>query len=283
MILGMEIALFCLGLYALVTGKMTLGKNRVVHGAAARMLGVIALLPVPLAVFVGLVICVVMGPGALSPANPSNRWLAFAVEGGAIVFCVVVIYGVGGLAVGAANAGARSQENEQEAFRRCFPERFGGEPLTGGAALGTTQVPAMSLLNCPAPRPAEETARQLQKDRSALRPWHYLLMIVVVGGVVFKSTNQQFANVVPAGDGVCHLHLTVPEDAEVFVDGARTREKGAHREFVSPPLQSGTHSIYKVSVRYTDQQGRRVDDTRDVPVVANELVRLDFTPSGRPK
>jgi uncharacterized protein (TIGR03000 family) len=85
------------------------------------------------------------------------------------------------------------------------------------------------------------------------------------------------------GDGVCHLHLRVPEDAEVFVDGARTSEKGTHREFVTPLLHPGAHSRYKVSVRYTDQQGRKVDDTRDVPVVANELVRLDFTPAARPK
>ena len=44
MIVGIEIALFLVGLFALVTGRLPLGP-RIVRGAPARMLGILAMMP----------------------------------------------------------------------------------------------------------------------------------------------------------------------------------------------------------------------------------------------
>jgi uncharacterized protein (TIGR03000 family) len=89
---------------------------------------------------------------------------------------------------------------------------------------------------------------------------------------------------VPAEAGLentCRLDLTVPEHAEVVIDGVRTTERGTKRKFVSPPLTPGAPSSYKVSVRYTNAKGQAVDDTRLIPVSANERVHVDFTRPSR--
>ena len=48
MILGAEIAMLVLGFMTLATGKMSLGKQRVVGSPLARQLGFVLLLPIPL-------------------------------------------------------------------------------------------------------------------------------------------------------------------------------------------------------------------------------------------
>ena len=49
MILGIEIALVIIGLLALVRGRMTVTASRVVEGIPARLLGLLALTPIPIA------------------------------------------------------------------------------------------------------------------------------------------------------------------------------------------------------------------------------------------
>ena len=47
MILGLEIGLIIYGIIALVKGRMKFGENKVVEGLPARLLGVLALTPLP--------------------------------------------------------------------------------------------------------------------------------------------------------------------------------------------------------------------------------------------
>ena len=49
MLIVVEIGMLIFGIYALVTGKMPLNGKNIVRGAAARWLGALALVPLPLA------------------------------------------------------------------------------------------------------------------------------------------------------------------------------------------------------------------------------------------
>jgi uncharacterized protein (TIGR03000 family) len=81
----------------------------------------------------------------------------------------------------------------------------------------------------------------------------------------------------PPADDAAHLQLMVPENAEVLVDGVKTTQIGTAREFVSPVLAPGTRYVYKITVRYTDANGKQVEDTRDIRFQANDWFSVDFT------
>jgi uncharacterized protein (TIGR03000 family) len=74
-----------------------------------------------------------------------------------------------------------------------------------------------------------------------------------------------------------HLQLLVPEKAEVVVEGVKTGKTGTVRDFVSPPLTPGKNMTYRIAVRYTDTDGRPVEETHSVRVRANDNLRIDFT------
>jgi hypothetical protein len=154
MILGMEIGMFIMGVYALATGRMTLWRNRVVHGPVARFLGLVAMAPVPLTVLLAV------GPRALvTRHDPSHRWHLVALEVGAISLCIVVIYVLGILWSGLGTT--TTGEAEQNAFRRAYPGQFGGSPLS------------------------IEGLQQPQKRRSPLTAMSFLLLgLAIAAGVV---------------------------------------------------------------------------------------------------
>ena len=66
MVLSLEIGLIVVGLIALVTGKVKLGKNRVATGIPARIAGAFFLLPFPVAFAIGFAI-------GLSQASQGKR------------------------------------------------------------------------------------------------------------------------------------------------------------------------------------------------------------------
>src|SRR5437867_12325272 len=101
MIVGMEIVLFLVGIGALVTGRLPLAPYRVVRGAPARMLGIVALMPVPLAVCVGAVTVVLMTPQPERYGkDPSVRGTVTALEAGIVVGCAALVYGLGWVGTG---------------------------------------------------------------------------------------------------------------------------------------------------------------------------------------
>jgi hypothetical protein len=55
MILGAEIGLAIMGLLALIRGRMTVSKTKVVVGWPARLLGLLALTPLPLVLLIGII------------------------------------------------------------------------------------------------------------------------------------------------------------------------------------------------------------------------------------
>ncbi|HTU21922.1 MAG TPA: TIGR03000 domain-containing protein [Gemmataceae bacterium] len=77
------------------------------------------------------------------------------------------------------------------------------------------------------------------------------------------------------GDNVAEVVLIVPEDAEVWFDGKKTRQTGSHRTFWSPVLTPGKTYSYKVKARWLEN-GRSVEQTRTIDVSANCISRVDF-------
>lgn len=95
MILGAEIALLAMGIYALVSGKLVLSKNHVVRGPHARMLALIAFLPWPLAFTAGFSVAFVAGVKG-NNFNPQDHWGTLTlIEAGIVIACCALIYVIG--------------------------------------------------------------------------------------------------------------------------------------------------------------------------------------------
>jgi uncharacterized protein (TIGR03000 family) len=76
-----------------------------------------------------------------------------------------------------------------------------------------------------------------------------------------------------------HIDVRVPADAAIWFDGARTKQGGTFRRFVSPPLPVGRSYTYEVRVRWTEETP--VTQTRRVTVRAGEWVSLTFPDASR--
>jgi uncharacterized protein (TIGR03000 family) len=76
------------------------------------------------------------------------------------------------------------------------------------------------------------------------------------------------------------VQVTVPADAEVWVEGDKTRLTGDRREFVSPPLVAGKNYLYTVRARWMEA-GRSVEQIQVVAVQAGNRAEVRF-PAGSP-
>jgi uncharacterized protein (TIGR03000 family) len=72
------------------------------------------------------------------------------------------------------------------------------------------------------------------------------------------------------------VEVMVPENAALWFDGVPTRQTGAQRAFVSPPLTPGRDYTYEVHARWIED-GRTVDRTRRIQVRANTRTDVDMT------
>lgn len=114
MICGLEIGLAIFGILALVRGKMTLSKNKIVVGAPARLLGLLALAPLPLAFGVGAVYAVTQVAAGGDPEKfaEDNRWTLTLIEGGIVIGVAIVVFAIGAMvAVSPAEAERRERGN----------------------------------------------------------------------------------------------------------------------------------------------------------------------------
>lgn len=91
MILGMEIGLAIFGILALVRGKMTLSKNKVVVGAPARLLGLLALTPLPAA----LLFVVLYAASRGGQVNDDDKWTITGIEAGTVILVAILVFGIG--------------------------------------------------------------------------------------------------------------------------------------------------------------------------------------------
>jgi NPCBM/NEW2 domain len=105
MILGLEIALLIAGLAALIKGEFKLNRNTVVSGPAARIAGAIWLLPLPVALLVGVLV------GSQANVRPVERtpFTALVFLEGGIVLVALVLGLLVALVGGSPSLGERPQ------------------------------------------------------------------------------------------------------------------------------------------------------------------------------
>jgi uncharacterized protein (TIGR03000 family) len=73
------------------------------------------------------------------------------------------------------------------------------------------------------------------------------------------------------------VNIRLPDaNAEVWVEGQQTRQRGTWREYISPPLNPDKNYVYDIRARWTEN-GKEVERTRTVPVQANGVATVDFT------
>lgn len=77
-------------------------------------------------------------------------------------------------------------------------------------------------------------------------------------------------------DDMAHLLLIVPENAELWFNGTKSKQTGPQREFVSPALTPGKRYSYDIKAQWTEN-GKTVEQTRTAHVQANTWQTLDFT------
>ena len=78
---------------------------------------------------------------------------------------------------------------------------------------------------------------------------------------------------VPASAAV--LRVRVPADAEVWVSGDPTTQRGEQRRFITPPLEGGRNQGYELRARWTEG-GKTVERTEDVRVHPGDRLTVDF-------
>ncbi len=79
----------------------------------------------------------------------------------------------------------------------------------------------------------------------------------------------------PQSDTRVHLWLRVPADAEVWFEGAKTKQTGTLRYFFSPPLIPGKNYFYQVQARW-QKDGQTIERKRRIEVHAGDALQLDL-------
>jgi uncharacterized protein (TIGR03000 family) len=74
------------------------------------------------------------------------------------------------------------------------------------------------------------------------------------------------------------LHVEVPADAVLWLNGQRTNSTGTARDFILPQLKPGETYVYHVKARWT-VDGKALEESREVKVRANKTTTVQLTSS----
>ena len=80
---------------------------------------------------------------------------------------------------------------------------------------------------------------------------------------------------VMSSDTRAQVTVSVPANAEIWVEGIEMTSTGSVREFQSPPLTPGSRYTYDVRARW-DENGHEVTQTQQVAVTAGSRVHVHF-------
>jgi len=72
------------------------------------------------------------------------------------------------------------------------------------------------------------------------------------------------------------INVTVPADAKITFQGAKTTQTGAVRRFVSPSIAAGYRYAYNVQATWTEN-GREVTQSRSIDVQPGDVIQIAFT------
>jgi uncharacterized protein (TIGR03000 family) len=98
---------------------------------------------------------------------------------------------------------------------------------------------------------------------------------VIVGSTAMPAENYTYTEH-RDGDNIGRVRVHLPANAKLWVDGEQTRQKGADRDFMTPPLRPDQELTYTFKAQW-NQDGRNVERTRQVRVKANDSANVDFT------
>jgi uncharacterized protein (TIGR03000 family) len=89
-------------------------------------------------------------------------------------------------------------------------------------------------------------------------------------------------NARPAAENKALLRVSLPADAELWLNGKRMTRTGPEREFITPQLQEGETYAYQVKARWT-QHGKPLEETIEVKVRANKTTNITLGTSALAK
>jgi uncharacterized protein (TIGR03000 family) len=93
-----------------------------------------------------------------------------------------------------------------------------------------------------------------------------------------RYTDYYARNAKPAADNKARLHIQLPADAVLWLNGQRMRRTGAERDFISPELTAGETYVYQVKARWV-QDGHAKEETIEAKVRANKTTTVRFDTS----
>lgn len=74
-----------------------------------------------------------------------------------------------------------------------------------------------------------------------------------------------------------NLKVLLPAaDAKLQIDGTMTRQTGAERRFITPPLEPGTNYSYTLTATWEPESSTRITRTRKVTFQAGQQVEIDL-------
>ncbi len=190
LLLGAEIGLLIFGIYALVRGRLKVTNNRIVRGVAARLLGIVAMLPVPLALLIGFV----MGMEAAARGRPMDDAFKLSltlIELGLVAGCGLFVFTVG-FFLGGSSEEERASRSSYAVPRRKRPlpadfdevlpedeEVVDAEPVQE-AITSAPGIPARKPRIAPRRIPAREEEEADEPESSSVP----LIVGVVAGGLL---------------------------------------------------------------------------------------------------
>jgi len=80
---------------------------------------------------------------------------------------------------------------------------------------------------------------------------------------------------VPRDEPIARFTVEVPADAEVYLEGIKTRQTGTNRVFVSPRLTPGKQYVYEVRARWM-ANGNPVEQTKSLMLTAGQRLTVHF-------
>lgn len=103
-------------------------------------------------------------------------------------------------------------------------------------------------------------------------------------GYYALNTYSDEPSPLPLATNAAEVDIRVPANADLWFNGAKTRQKGSYRQFETPALQPDQNYIYEIRARWM-QDGQEVDQTQNVKVRAGDRVMVHFLnpPSGSRK
>jgi uncharacterized protein (TIGR03000 family) len=100
-------------------------------------------------------------------------------------------------------------------------------------------------------------------------------------GMRLGSPDYQYGSLSEDMKNRAFLNVRLPSpDAEVWVEGDKTRSTGQFREFMSPPLDPDKKYSYEIKARWMEN-GKEVTRTKKVSVRPNAPTMVDFTAADR--